>query len=87
MNEETLLLLIKVFEAIEKLDDYIEGLTGANGLGGGPFDDLFHISRAILINTTFYDPNNEDESFDKCMEILRDEEMSDEEKCALLLGK
>ena len=77
MNEEAMLLLIKVFEAIEKLDDHIEGLTGANGLGGGPFDDLFHISRAISINIAFYDPNDEDESFDKCMEILCDEEKSD----------
>ena len=41
----------------------------------------------ISINSAFYDPNDEDGSYDKCMDILRDEEKSAEEKCTLLLGK
>ncbi len=82
-----MILLIKAFEAMEKLDNHVAEMTGGYGLLGSPYDDMFNVSRVISINSAFYDPNDEDGSYDKCMEILRNEEKSAEEKCTLLLGK
>ncbi len=86
MNKESMILLISVFEAIEKLEKHIEGLTGSVGLLGSPFDDIFNVGRVIMINSVYYNSEDEDESFDKCMKILRDDDISTEEKCAMLLA-
>ncbi|MBQ9488931.1 MAG: hypothetical protein IKO03_06305 [Lachnospiraceae bacterium] len=85
MNKESMILLIRAFEAIERLEKHIEGLTGSVGLLGSPFDNMFNVARVIVINSVLYHPDDEDGSFDKCMEILRNDEMSAEEKCVLLL--
>ena len=86
MSRESMILLIGAFEAVDKLDNYIMGLTGSIGLRESPFDKIFDVSRVIIFNSTFYDPNDEDGSFNKCMQILQNEELSVEEKCNLLLG-
>ena len=86
MNKESMILLIESFEALDKLDNYITGLTGNTGLQGSPFDKIFNIARVISINSSFYDPDNEDGAFNKCMETLRNEKLSVEEKCNLLIG-
>ena len=86
MNKESMLLLVESFEALDKLDNYITGLTGNIGLQGSPFDKIFNVTRVISLNSCFYDPDDEDGSFNKCMEILRNEKLSVDEKCNLLLG-
>lgn len=82
MNSKDMFLLLQAEEALQKLNDCLEILTG-NGYGEGQLTYLDNIS-AVIRRHSIPPYQNSDSAF---FSLLSNKELSIPTKCEMLLGK
>ena len=84
MSREEMILALRAYAAIERLDRLIVGITGEAGLSGSSFEDVFCITELIYKNYSLNNPDS-DEAYADFMAVLSAGNMSAEAKCDTLM--
>ena len=83
MSDEDMIILIKAFESVSKLNDIIKSITGGYGIDAEGLDSIFDIFEVIR-NNSRYAGLDEDEDYETFRAILYAINISTEEKYALI---
>ena len=82
MSKDDMILLIKAYGALLRLNDLLSEMT-KSGLYGTGFEDLFHIGDLLYRNCGFFDANS-DEAYRRFACVMESKNLTPEEKYDLL---
>ena len=79
LDEDELILALRTYDAIRRLDTLVSAMTKKGGLAGTDFDDIFCITELLYKQCSFYQPES-DECYAAMMDIISDEKLTLQEK-------
>ncbi|MBR3469754.1 MAG: hypothetical protein IKH28_08680 [Lachnospiraceae bacterium] len=85
MNREESIIVIRSYDALMKLNNLMNEITGS-GLYGTQFEDLFRIGDLLYRQCSFFDAES-DEAFRRFIKIIESKELTPEEKYDRLMEK
>ncbi len=78
MSKEESIIVIRAYNALIKLNDLMNQITGS-GLYGTKFEDLFRIGDLLYRQCSFFDAES-DEAFRRFVKIIESQKLTPEEK-------